>query len=273
MTTTLRPTGPLQHDADGIRRQHFRVCVNSRPVGEVEVSTDARYGPTVGRIDGLRVEQPDQRRGRATVAALAAEEVLRGWRCERAEVSVPADATPALALVRALGYVERNRTLRKQVPAEPPALPEGSAGRPMTEAEYAAWAGRTAEEYVAALMSHGVAEGRARELCATDHWAALGDGVRNPDAWLEVLEHDGTPVGTLWVALTPDQALVVLVEVAPEHRGRGHGRSLMLLAEQRARAAGRGALRLNVFADNTPAVWLYASLGYEPVVHHLFKPL
>ncbi|MZD05725.1 GNAT family N-acetyltransferase, partial [Streptomyces sp. SID5785] len=33
MTTTLRPTEPLQQADDGQRARHYAVCVNSRPVG------------------------------------------------------------------------------------------------------------------------------------------------------------------------------------------------------------------------------------------------
>ena len=88
-----------------------------------------------------------------------------------------------------------------------------------------------------------------------------------------VLEHEGTRVGTLWVALTDDKAYVYDVEADAAHRGHGHGRSLMLLAEAQAIAAGRRVLGLNVFAGNTPAERLYESLGYETTRHVLYKNL
>ncbi len=47
----------------------------------------------------------------------------------------------------------------------------------------------------------------------------------------------------------------------------------MLLAERQALAAGRQVIGLNVFAGNTPAERLYASLGYEPVVYAMYKVL
>ncbi len=55
----------------------------------------------------------------------------------------------------------------------------------------------------------------------------------------------------------------MVVEVSPAHRGRGHGRTLMLLAERECLAAGVRNLGLNVFADNAVAVRLYGSLGYR----------
>jgi ribosomal protein S18 acetylase RimI-like enzyme len=88
-----------------------------------------------------------------------------------------------------------------------------------------------------------------------------------------VLEHQGARVGTLWVALRDDKAFVFDVETDAAHRGRGHGRTLMLLAERQAIEAGRPVLGLNVFAGNTPAERLYESLGYETTTHALSKPL
>lgn len=90
MTTTLRPTEPLQRDADGTRSRHYQVCVNSRPVGELGLGTHPVYGEGVARIRDLRIDEADRGRGRGTVAALAAEEVARSWGCGRIEVSIPA---------------------------------------------------------------------------------------------------------------------------------------------------------------------------------------
>lgn len=62
MTTTLRPTEPLQHAADGTRSRRYQVCVNSRPVGEIHLATHAVFGPSVAQIRRLRIEEPDRRR-------------------------------------------------------------------------------------------------------------------------------------------------------------------------------------------------------------------
>ncbi len=125
MTTTLRPTEPLQRNPDGTRSRRFHVCVNSRPVGEVHLGTDPVFGDAVARVVSLRIDEPDRRRGRGTVAALAAEEVARTWGCRRIEASVPAEpGTPSLAT--ALGYVVRNRSMEKALGH--PARPAGRHG-------------------------------------------------------------------------------------------------------------------------------------------------
>ncbi|GAA2394612.1 GNAT family N-acetyltransferase [Streptomyces glaucosporus] len=275
MTTTLRPTGPERRAEDGARSRSYDICVNGRPVGGVRLATDGRFGPSAGRIEELAVHGPDRRRGRGTVAALASEEVLRGWGCRRVEASVPADAVPALRLAAALGYTERNRNMAKEL-SELPALPAGSELRPLGAAEYPQWLESRRAGYARAWEEQGVPPGEAGRRSEADHAELLPDGPGTAGTALRVLVHDGVDVGTLWVAHTGPRwegGWVLDVEVAPEHRGRGHGRTLMLAAERECLAAGVRTLGLNVFTANTPALRLYESLGYRPTVHHLYKPL
>ena len=58
---------------------------------------------------------------------------------------------------------------------------------------------------------------------------------------------------------------VMELAVAPDARGRGIGRALLVAAAERARAEGCTSLALDVAADN-PAVRLYRSLGFEVAV-------
>ncbi len=273
MTTTLRPTEPLQRDVDGTRSRHYQVCVNSRPVGVVLLGTHPAFGDSVARIMELRIEEPDRRRGRGTVAALTAEEVARGWGCRRIEVSVPGTAEAALRLATALGYVRRNHDMEKRLGNTPPALPAGSVSRPMAEAEFAARLERGKEDYAQDWIARGVPEAEARARSERDHATLLPAGLATDGMVFSVLEHEGTPVGTLWLGSRDPTAFVHDVETDERHRGRGHGRTLMLLAEAQAIAAKRAGIRLNVFAGNTPAERLYESLGYETITHHLYKNL
>ncbi|MEV1024685.1 GNAT family N-acetyltransferase [Streptomyces sp. NPDC050264] len=274
MTTTLRPTEPLQRTADGSSSRRFAVCVNSRPVGTLHLATHPVFGPKVARVLDLRIDEPDRGRGRATVAALAAEEVARSWNCRRLEASVPAEQGGLLRLAGALGYVERNRNLAKTLPeGRCPALPAGSVGRRMTEDEFGPWLALAKERYARTVVERGATEEEARAKAEHDHAALLPEGVATPDVLVSVVEHDGETVGTLWLAQRADGAYVYDVEVAPDHRGRGHGRALMLLAEADSIAAGATRIGLNVFAGNAPALRLYEALGYEPTQHHLYKQL
>ncbi|MFI0815627.1 GNAT family N-acetyltransferase [Streptomyces sp. NPDC021098] len=280
MTTTLRPTTPDRYTDDGGRARSYEVCVNGRPVGSVRLTTDLRLGPAVGRIEHLHIDAADRHRGRGTVAALAAEEVLRRWNCTRLVVGVPARAATALGLAAALGYRERGRNMIKPL-AEPPELPPGSAIRAMSEADYPAWHAHERARYVQSVLDSGLTPDAAEAKADADYAALLPHGLASPGTVLRVLAHGGTDVGALWIALRagePDaeergEAYVFSVEVAEEHRGHGHGRTLMLAAERDSLAAGARTLGLHVFGGNTPALRLYESLGYEAVEYHLVKPL
>ncbi|GAB2906081.1 GNAT family N-acetyltransferase [Streptomyces mayteni] len=278
MTTTLRPTGPEESTPGGGRARGYEIRVNGRRAGELRLATEPRAG--VGRVERLVVEAADRRRGRGTVAALAAEEVLRDWGCAAVEVAVPAEPPAAAALAGTLGYRERGRNMVKPLGERPPALPPGSTTRALTDEEYPAWRDRDREEVIRSLTTRAVPEAVAVAAAERAHATRLPDGPATKDAWLRVLVHDGLDVGTLWVAaaagLPADLGVdhwVFAVAVTEEHRGRGHGRSLMGEAERLVVAAGGRVLGLNVYADNTPALRLYESLGYRAVRHHLYKPL
>ncbi|MEU2118280.1 GNAT family N-acetyltransferase [Streptomyces sp. NPDC016459] len=278
MTTTLRPAEPLQQTPDGGRSRTYDVCVNSRRVGSVHLSTAPGFGAAAGVISRLAVDEPDCGRGRGTVAALASEEVLRGWGCVQVQISVPADAAPALRMARSLGYTERSRNMLKELAAQPPTLPEGVEIRPMTEAEYAGWQTRAMDGFARSWIDRGVPEDQARAKAKSSHRTLLPDGLATPGTAIHVVVRDGRPAGHLWtgrIELEPGRwaAFVYDIEVDEEQRGRGYGRALMLLAERVAREAGETLLGLHVFAGNTPAIGLYESLGFRTTYVNSAKDL
>ncbi|MGD9484229.1 GNAT family N-acetyltransferase [Streptomyces sp. TRM70308] len=274
MTTTLRPTGPEERGPDAARVRSYAIHVNGRTVGGLRLATVPGDLPA-GRVEDLRVDPAERGRGRATVAALAAEEILRDWGCRHLLAEIPPGASAAHRLAGALGYTERNRHLVKEL-AAPPALPPGSVARPLAAASFDAWLATARAEYVEVWSRQGLTPAEAAAKSDADHAAALPDGPATARTALRVLAHRGTDVGTLWLHLGAADAprgYVYAVRVDPGHRGHGHGRSLMLLAERECLAAGARALRLNVFTDNAPALGLYASLGYTAAAHHYVKPL
>ncbi|MEU2389958.1 GNAT family N-acetyltransferase [Streptomyces sp. NPDC007369] len=273
MTTTLRPSGPLQQGAGGARSRPYEIRVNSRRVGALLIACDSPFGPAVGEIRDLAVDPPDRGRGRATVAALAAEEVLRGWGCRRVTASVPTASPAGLRMAAALGYTESGRNMAKDLAAEPPVLSAGVLGRPMTPAEYEAWYAEAVAGYAADWVGRGMPADAARAKSEADHARQLPRGLDTPGADLCVLEAAGVPVGHVWVAPSGPGAYVYDVAVAEPYRGRGYGRDLMLLAERTALAGGHRVLALHVFAGNTPALRLYESLGYRTTNVYFAKDL
>lgn len=278
MTTTLRPTGPSKQSADGARERTYDVCDNGRPVGAVEIATDPAFGATAGVLRSLRIDASHRRRGRGVIAALAAEEVLRGWGCVQVRLQVPADNDAAQRLAVALGYTERSRNMIKVLPQDPPVLPGGLVARSMSEEEFREWEATAIGVYAQDWIDRGVPAGQALSKSKADHAQLLPHGLASDGVRLHVLVHDGQSVGLIWVARyerDPGSSIgwVYDVEVREEYRGRGYGRALMLEAEGMALAAGVDRLGLHVFTTNTPALRLYESLGYETTNHNLAKRL
>ncbi|MDD5125396.1 GNAT family N-acetyltransferase/peptidase C39 family protein [Methylovulum sp.] len=92
-----------------------------------------------------------------------------------------------------------------------------------------------------------------RHWLTTDHRALL------------VAEADHCIAGYILIIYHPGTRLarIYSLAVAILHRGTGIAKSLLLAGEQAARADGRLYLRLEVSIDNTPAIKLYETLGYQ----------
>lgn len=143
----------------------------------------------------------------------------------------------------------------------------------MTAEEFGPWQEQDRQAYAQSWIERGVPEAEARARALRDYATLLADGLATEGMVFSVLEHEGAAVGTLWTGSREDRAFVYKVEADARHRGKGHGRTLMLLAERQGVAVGRPAIMLNVFAGNTPAERLYESLGYETLTYHLYKDL
>lgn len=278
MTVTLRPDGAARTAADGGRAQTFAICVNGRPVGRVGLRADPAPGGPVGKLEPITVDPADRGRGRGTAAALMAEEVLRGWGCTSVQSHTlgAEHQERARRWAEALGHGPRSRNMVKELPDTAPALPPDAELRPMDPDFFEHWEAAGSETYVASLVASGLDEPQARRRAEESHRQALPDGLDSPDTSLTRLFVAGEPVGSLWVrtANGPDDLpwiYDVLVDEA--HRGRGHGRTLLLAAEGVVRAAGQRRLGLHVFADNVPANRLYDSLGYVTYSYNFVKPL
>ena len=205
--------------------------------------------PPVLRVE--RLGPRDELRRRALAAGATVLEL---------EVPVGDAARAALADgTRLLG--ER---MTKPLPADPQ-VPDGITWRPLTADELGRWTERQVGLYAQdGLLNFGGDLELALADARGDFARLLPDGLATPDTSLVVLAADGERVGHLWVRhhRSPGLSYVFDVEVDEAHRGRGHGRAAMLVAERLARDAGDEALGLHVFGFNTVARSLYRSLGY-----------
>ncbi|MFJ6620279.1 GNAT family N-acetyltransferase [Kitasatospora sp. NPDC091335] len=280
MTTTLRPEGPETPTAAGGRTRRWLILSNGRQVGALRTTAEPQADQLWGEISELEITE-GRGRGRGTFGGLAAEEVLRDWGCARVDVGVPERAGTARGLAVALGYTERALLMSKRLAAVAD-LPAGVSVRPFDPADFDGWLARSTEDYRRSLVESGLTEEQARARAGGGRPASVPQGAETPGVVIRRLygaEGEG-PYGSVWVQLRlydlPDGeplAWVCGVEVSPAHRGRGHGRTLMLVAERECLAAGVRNLGLNVFARNEVAARLYASLGYEVTERRYGKPL
>jgi ribosomal protein S18 acetylase RimI-like enzyme len=149
--------------------------------------------------------------------------------------------------------------------------------RPLTSDELAAWLVISTAAYTddleAAGLSRAAAERKAGESTARE----FPGGSPAPGQRVYAVTVTGEHVGVLWLSAGPadDPAnwWILDIVVFEQFRGHGHGRRAMLLAEAEAARLGAVKLTLNVFARNTAARALYASLAYEPTKIYLEKPL
>ncbi len=89
-----------------------------------------------------------------------------------------------------------------------------------------------------------------------DYAAAVADH----ETW--VADEDGEVVGYLVVVTELDALLLDNVAVLPTHHGRGVGRALLVLAEERALASGRTRIRLFTHVSMVENQRLYERIGY-----------
>ncbi|MFD5794385.1 GNAT family N-acetyltransferase [Streptomyces diastatochromogenes] len=101
---------------------------------------------------------------------------------------------------------------------------------------------------------------------------ALADDLAHPDAEVLLARAEGRPVAiVITLAHHPDPAdpdpWIGLLMVDAAEQGKGYGRRVVTLVEERFRAAGRDAARLAVLDNNPKGLAFWTSLGYEVVDH------
>lgn len=99
--------------------------------------------------------------------------------------------------------------------------------------------------------------GREPAPMQDDYAARIGKGQ------VHVLEADGRVQGVLVLIPERDAMLLDNVAVRPEAQGRGFGRMLLEFAEDAARVAGFGAIRLYTNAAMAENIALYLRIGYR----------
>lgn len=135
--------------------------------------------------------------------------------------------------------------------------------RPEDEANIERFAKLIERTYVDTLDCPGLKGTRNGHEALASHMAT---GKFEPSRW-KLYVADGRDVGLLLLNDHPDQDAweVVYTGVAPEARGNGFGRSILIDGIQQAKRSGRRALMLAVDNCNTFAKEIYASVGFVEI--------
>lgn len=140
--------------------------------------------------------------------------------------------------------------------------------KPMTQEQFDVWKASCTVLYAQDKMrANGLTQAEADEVSRRSFADLLPHGLASSGQHLYSLEQDGRQLGIVWLAIRTSggmlKAFVYDVLIHEAYQGQGHGRTIMTLAEQKARALGARAIGLHVFGFNQRAINLYQSLDYQ----------
>ena len=138
---------------------------------------------------------------------------------------------------------------------------------PMTQPEYEAFLERSIPEYAEEHVRAGNwTEAESLERSRKEFENLLPQGLGTEDNFLYSLVDGNDAVGMIWMKIKRNPSIsgfIYDVYVGERFRGKGYGKSLMLLLEEKAREMELGSLELHVFGSNHVARKLYETIGYE----------
>ncbi len=151
---------------------------------------------------------------------------------------------------------------------------------PMTQDSFARYRHAAVRNYAEDNIACGrwPAEG-ALQRSIEDFAESLPQGLDTPDNYLYEIRstESNDAVGILWFAVVTkngiQSAFVYDIEINPEHRRRGYGRSAFVALELLVRGLGLSSIGLHVFGQNPGAQALYNSLGYGVTGINMLKHL
>jgi len=138
---------------------------------------------------------------------------------------------------------------------------------PMTRVEFDVFMEREIPEYAADHVRAGNwTEAESLEKSRKEFEGLLPQGLNTIDNFLYTLVDGDQAVGMIWmkVKTQPSKSgFIYDVFVDEKFHGKGYGKSLMLLLEEKAREMELKSLELHVFGSNHVARKLYETIGYE----------
>lgn len=118
-------------------------------------------------------------------------------------------------------------------------------------------AGQDAAEALAALHGGSFPDGWSA--------ASIARLIGGPGGFALIASEAGRDTGFAILQHVPPEAELLSIGVDPNARRSGLGRALLAQAAKDLIAAGGSVMFLDVAADNTPALALYRSLGFQDI--------
>jgi len=148
----------------------------------------------------------------------------------------------------------------------------------MTQPEYDVYLKHLIPDYAADNVRAGYwDESEALEKSRQQIESLLPQGLQTKDHYIYTLVDGEQAVGMIWLRAQLDRAVksgfIFDVVVDEKFRGKGYGKQLILLIEEKARELDLKSIGLHVFAYNKVAKNLYESLGYEISSLNMIKKL
>jgi len=148
----------------------------------------------------------------------------------------------------------------------------------MTQSEYDLYLTHLIPDYAADNVRAGYwDESEALEKSRQQIESLLPQGLQTKDHYIYKLVDGEQAVGMIWLKAQLDRAVksgfIFDVIVDEKLRGKGYGKHLMSLIEEKARELGLTSIALHVFAYNQVAKNLYEGIGYEVSSLNMIKKL
>lgn len=148
----------------------------------------------------------------------------------------------------------------------------------MTPERFATYRTGAQRDFATDIVAAGMMpEPEALAKAAADFEALLPGGVDTPDHVLWTAMDGDQEVGILWLGFTEKSdglhAFGYDFMVTEKDRRQGHGRAIMVAAEEVCRARGVVEIGLSVFGFNSGARSLYEQMGFGVTVQQMRKRL
>ena len=148
----------------------------------------------------------------------------------------------------------------------------------MTQPEFDKYFETLIPDYAADNVRAGYwSEDEALEKSRQQTTSLLSQGLQTPNHYIYSLYEGEKKVGMIWLKVDLERPVkggfIFDVRIDEEFRGKGYGKQIMSLIEEKAREFGVQRMGLHVFAYNEVAKNLYERIGYKISSMNMLKDL